>query len=85
MTGVWLCGVLCTSWSGSRRSRCCFPASARATRISSLPDGWAGQRGAYELSQFIPLAVLIALGRAVLRARRADARKQGKCRSRIRR
>ncbi len=37
-------------------------ASAPATPDDSLPDGWAGQRGAYELSQFIPLAVLIGLG-----------------------
>ena len=29
---------------------------------SSLPDGWAGQRGSYELSQFIPLAITLVVG-----------------------
>ena len=28
----------------------------------SHPEGFAGQRGAFELSQFVPLAVLLALG-----------------------
>ena len=37
-------------------------AESRAVFLAGcgLPDGWAGQRGAYEVSQFVPLAVLIA-------------------------
>jgi len=39
-----------------------YPGFGTSNPDASLPDGWAGQRGAYEASQFIPLAVLIAIG-----------------------
>jgi hypothetical protein len=29
---------------------------------ASLPDGWAGQRGSYELTQLVPLGLLLLLG-----------------------
>ena len=46
----------------SRRSRCCTRASARRTRTTSLPEGFEHARGAFERSQFIPLAVLLGIG-----------------------
>jgi amino acid transporter len=60
--GAWICGVLCTAWSMLATVALLYPGFGTSDPDSSLPDGWAGQRGAYEASQFIPLAVLIALG-----------------------
>ena len=60
--GAWVCGVLCTAWSMLATVALLYPGFGTSNPDSSLPDGWAGQRGAYEASQFIPLAVLIALG-----------------------
>src|SRR3954466_1757936 len=60
--GAWICGVLCTAWSALATVALLYPGFGTSDPDSSLPDGWAGQRGAYEASQFIPLAVLIALG-----------------------
>jgi glutamate:GABA antiporter len=62
MAGVWIAGGLCTLWSALATVALLFPGFGTSDPDSSLPDGWAGQRGAYELSQFLPLAVLIGLG-----------------------
>jgi amino acid transporter len=60
--GAWICGVLCTAWSALATIALLYPGFGTSKPDDSLPDGWAGQRGAYEVSQFLPLAVLIALG-----------------------
>ena len=61
--GAWVCRRTVHGCGRCwRRSRCCIPGFGTSNPDASLPDGWAGQRGAYEASQFIPLAVLIALG-----------------------
>jgi amino acid transporter len=60
--GAWICGVLCTAWSALATVALLYPGFGTSKPDDSLPDGWAGQRGAYEVSQFVPLAVLIALG-----------------------
>jgi glutamate:GABA antiporter len=62
MAGVWIAGGLCTLWSALATVALLFPGFGTSDPDSSLPDGWAGQRGAYEVSQFVPLAVLIGLG-----------------------
>jgi amino acid transporter len=62
MAGVWLAGVLCTLWSALATVALLYPGFGTSHPDSALPDGWAHQRGAYELSQFIPLAALILLG-----------------------
>jgi amino acid transporter len=60
--GVWLAGGLCTFWAALATLALLYPGFGTSDPDSSLPDGWAGQRGSYELSQFIPLLVLIGLG-----------------------
>src|SRR3954471_4571581 len=60
--GVWLAGVLCTLWSALATVALLFPGFGTSHPDSSLPDGWEGQRAAYEVSQFVPLAVLIVIG-----------------------
>jgi amino acid transporter len=62
IAGVWVCGVLCTLWAALATVALLWPGFGTSDPDSSLPDGWSGQRGAYEVSQFIPLLVLIALG-----------------------
>jgi amino acid transporter len=62
--GVWLVGVLCTLWAALATLALLYPGFGTSKPDDSLPDGWAGQRGSYELSQFIPLAALILLGLA---------------------
>jgi amino acid transporter len=62
MLGVWLAGGLCTLWAALATVALLYPGFGTSNPDSSLPDGWAHQRGSYELSQFVPLAVLIALG-----------------------
>src|SRR3954462_4628539 len=62
LPGVWLVGVLCTFWSALATVALLYPGFGTSDPDSSLPDGWSGRRGAYEISQFVPLAVLIALG-----------------------
>ena len=76
MAGVWIVGVLCTLWSALATVALLYPGFGTSNPDSSLPDGWAGQRGAYEVSQFLPLAVLIALGFAFYAAG-AKTRAQG--------
>jgi glutamate:GABA antiporter len=78
--GVWAAGILCTFWAALATVALLYPGFGTSNPDDSLPDGWAGQRGAYELSQFVPLAVLILLGLAFYaagsktRAQRAEVR-----------
>jgi glutamate:GABA antiporter len=60
--GVWLCGVLCTLWSALATAALLYPGFLTSKPDDSLPDGWAGQRGSYELTQLIPLVLLLLLG-----------------------
>jgi amino acid transporter len=62
MAGVWIAGGLCTLWSALATVALLYPGFLTSSPDESLPDGWSGQRGSYELSQFLPLAVLIGLG-----------------------
>jgi amino acid transporter len=59
---AWIVSLLCTGWAALATVALLYPGFGTAHPDSSLPDGWAGQRGAYEVSQFVPLAALIALG-----------------------
>jgi glutamate:GABA antiporter len=74
--GVWIVGGLCTLWSALATVALLFPGFGTSDPDSSLPDGWAGQRGAYELSQFVPLAVLVLIG-LVFYAMGAKTRREG--------
>src|SRR3954449_5433723 len=76
MAGVWIAGVLCTFWSALATIALLYPGFLTSDPDSSLPDGWENQRGAYELSQFVPLAVLIGLG-LVFYALGAKTRREG--------
>jgi glutamate:GABA antiporter len=74
--GAWIAGVLCTGWAALATVALLYPGFGTSDPDASLPDGWAGQRGDYELSQFIPLAALILLG-LVFYAAGTPTRRQG--------
>jgi amino acid transporter len=71
--GVWIAGVLCTGWAALATVALLYPGFGTSDPDASLPDGWA--RGAYEVSQFVPLGALILLG-LVFYAAGAPTRRQ---------
>ncbi len=69
MAGAWFCGVVTTFWAALATVALLWPgfgtgwfgtSGSADDALKSL--GFAGQRSQYELSQFIPLAVLIGAG-----------------------
>jgi amino acid transporter len=62
MAGAWIVTVLTTGWAALATVALLFPGFGTAHPDKSLPEGFEGQRAAFEASQFIPLAVLIGLG-----------------------
>jgi amino acid transporter len=54
--------ALCFTWALLATVCLLWPGFGTSDPASALPSGFAGQRLQYELSQFIPLAVLAALG-----------------------
>jgi amino acid transporter len=60
--GAWIVGVLCTGWAALATASLIYPGLGTSHPDASLPDGWAGQRGSYELTQLVPLGVLLLLG-----------------------
>jgi glutamate:GABA antiporter len=58
----WIASVLCTGWTALATASLIYPGFGTSHPDASLPDGWAGQRGNYELTQIVPLAALILLG-----------------------
>jgi amino acid transporter len=54
--------ALCTIWALLATVCLLWPGFGTSDPASALPDGFAGQRLQYELAQFIPLLILVALG-----------------------
>jgi amino acid transporter len=62
MAGAWIVSVLTTAWAALATVALLYPGFGTSHPDASLPSTFTGQRGAYELSQFLPLGVLVALG-----------------------
>jgi glutamate:GABA antiporter len=62
MAGAWIVTVLTTGWAMLATVALLYPGFGTAHPDKSLPEGFEGKRGAFEASQFIPLAILVALG-----------------------
>ncbi|HLH65301.1 MAG TPA: APC family permease [Solirubrobacteraceae bacterium] len=60
--GAWICGLLGTLWSLLATVVLLWPGLGTADPGASLPSGFAGQRLQYELTQLVPVALLLALG-----------------------
>jgi glutamate:GABA antiporter len=54
--------VLTTVWAALATVALLFPGFGTKHPDESLPEGFAHARGAFETSQFIPLAILIGIG-----------------------
>jgi amino acid transporter len=61
-TGAWICGVLTTGWAALATVALLYPGFGTSNPDASLPAGFENARGAFEVSQFVPLAVLVVLG-----------------------
>jgi amino acid transporter len=60
--GLWVVGILTTAWAAFTTIAIVYPGIGTASPDSSLPSGFTGQRLQYELSQLIPLAVMVLIG-----------------------
>lgn len=60
--GLWAAGILTTAWCALTTIAIIYPGIGTAHPDESLPDGFAGQRLQYTLSQVIPLVVMIGVG-----------------------
>ena len=58
MAGAWAVSILTTGWAALATVALLFPGFGTAHPDESLPEGFEGQRAAFEASQFIPLAIL---------------------------
>src|SRR5262249_33808748 len=68
MAGAWICGILTTLGSLLATVGLLWPGfgvgwfGTGGNPESSLPEGFAGQRLAYELTQIVPLLLFLAAG-----------------------
>src|SRR3954447_7290974 len=62
MAGAWIVSILTTGWAALATVALLYPGFGTAHPDDALPAGFEHARGAFERSQFIPLAVLIGLG-----------------------
>lgn len=60
--GAWIVGLLTSGWAILASIALLWPGFGTSQPDSSLPDGFAGQRLQYELSQFLPLVFLVVVG-----------------------
>jgi amino acid transporter len=62
LAGAWIVSVLTTGWAALATVALLYPGFGTSDPDAALPEGFAHQRGAFETSQFVPLAVLVMLG-----------------------
>ena len=60
--GLWIVGILTTAWAAFTTIAIIYPGIGTAHPDDSLPSGFSGERMQYELSQIIPLVVMILIG-----------------------
>ncbi len=59
---VWLVSAVTTLWAFVATVGLLWPGVGSSPADASLPSGWTGQRWRFELTQAVPLAVVILLG-----------------------
>jgi glutamate:GABA antiporter len=60
--GALVISILCFGWSALATVALLWPGLGQSNPDSHLPTGFGGQRLQFELSQFVPLAIFLALG-----------------------
>jgi selenocysteine lyase/cysteine desulfurase/amino acid transporter len=73
-TGPWVASGLATSWSALTLAAVLWPGLSTSTPDAYLPDGFAGDRAGFLLTELVPLSVLIVT--AAVLATRGRSRKQ---------
>jgi amino acid transporter len=59
---VWVVSAMTTLWAVVATVGLLWPGVGSSPADASLPTGWAGQRGTFEMTQAIPLVVTLVLG-----------------------
>jgi amino acid transporter len=72
--GAWLCAVLATGATALACASLLWPGLGTPSPDAALPAGFAGDRLGYEVSQAVPLALLLLAGLAFHRAGRRTLR-----------
>jgi amino acid transporter len=62
LAGAWIVSVLTTGWAALATVALLYPGFGTSDPDAALPEGFAHHRGAFEVSQLVPLAVLVLLG-----------------------
>ena len=62
MAGAWIVSVLTTGWAALATVALLYPGFGTSNPDTALPEGFEHQRGAFEVSQFVPLAGLLLIG-----------------------
>ncbi len=62
MAVVWICGIVAAAWCLLTTIAIIWPGIGTSDPDASLPEGFGGQRLQYELSQIVPLVVMILIG-----------------------
>jgi amino acid transporter len=62
LAGAWIVGGLATTWAVFTAVMLVWPGLGSAHPDASLPTGFAGQRLQFELSQIVPLLLIVVLG-----------------------
>jgi glutamate:GABA antiporter len=62
MAGAWIVSVLTTGWAALATVTLLYPGFGTPNPDAALPEGFENQRGAFEVSQFVPLAGLLLVG-----------------------
>lgn len=60
--GAWVCSLLTLSFCVLGTASVIWPGFGTSDPASWLPEGWAGQRTAFTLTQLVPLLVMFAIG-----------------------
>jgi len=71
--GALAAGALATGWSALALAAALWPGLGTADPDAHLPDGFAGQRLAFTLTELVPLAAVLAAAALLVRARPAPA------------
>jgi amino acid transporter len=62
LTGAWIISGITTAWAAFTTVMLLWPGLGTSNPDASLPAGFANQRLQFELSQIIPLAVVVGVG-----------------------
>ncbi len=75
--GVWLCCILATAWTAFAVVAVLWPGLGTADPDAALPDGFAGDRLGFLLTELVPIALVLAVALVFAGLGRRSARASG--------